>query len=381
MSIHNIPFVDVLYPNLMDKKTLLSRIEDVINSGQYVLGENLEKFENEFAKKCGSKYAVGVNSGTDALILAMKTLGIGPGDEVITSVNSFIATVAAIVWIGAIPILVDVDDTLNIDVNLIEPKITKRTKAIIPVHYTGRVADMNTMNNLALKYNIPVIEDAAQAFGAMYYNKAAGTFGIMGCFSFFPTKNLSGIGDGGIIITDEVEIYKQLKMLRNFGRHSRDEFTQVGINSRLDEIQAVILMEKIQYFYDLQKRRLDLAYKYNELLKNYVKTPENRIYEKQAYHLYIITLHDDSITNREMEELLNLEGIQARIHYSIPIHLQKGYAFLGYKEGDFINIERLSKKILTLPLYPSMNIEDVYTIADKIRLTINERKGELIHEN
>lgn len=356
------PFVDVTYENKMIQGEIVRMIEELISKGDYVHGEYCRTFEKAIAKYCGVKYAIGVNSGTDALIIAMKALGIKQGDEVITSSNSFIATIAAIVWIGAKPILIDIDDTYNMDTDKIEDKINEKTKAIVPVHFTGRLANMEKVMELSKKYGIPVIEDAAQAMGASRFGKKAGSFGDLGCFSFFPTKNLSGMGDGGLIVTDNYELYSKIKLMTDFGRMDRDTVILNGINSRLDSLQAGILNIKLNYYSDWLERRIEIADLYNSRLGQYFDVPVNKEQEKQVYHLYIAKLKDNSKSNISLQKKLLQQNIDVRIHYPIPMHLQPGYEFLGYKEGDFPICEELSKRSLSFPIYTSLTNEQVNRI-------------------
>lgn len=361
----SIPFVDVTYENKLVQDEVVKMIKELISKGDYVNGDSVKSFEKAIAKYCGVEYAIGVNSGTDALIIAMKALGVSEGDEVITSANSFIATVAAIVWIGAKPILVDVDDTYNIDAGKIEEKINQKTKAILPVHFTGRLADMDRIVELGKKYGIPIIEDAAQAMGASRYGKKAGSFGDLGCFSFFPTKNLSGMGDGGLIVTDSYELYSKIKLMTDFGRMNRDIVILNGINSRLDSLQAGILNIKLKYYSEWLDRRIEIADTYNNKLSKYFDVPVSKDQEKQVYHLYIAKIKDNKKDNVSLQKRL-MQEIDVRIHYPIPIHLQPGYEFLGYKEGDFLKCEELSKKTVSLPIYTSLNNEQVNRIITMI---------------
>jgi UDP-2-acetamido-2-deoxy-ribo-hexuluronate aminotransferase len=367
-----IPFIDVAYENKIIRNEIIDMIENLIPTGDYIKGERVTSFEEEIAKYCGVNYAIGVNSGTDALIIAMKALGIGQGDEVITSSNSFIATLAAIVWIGAKPVMVDIDDTYNIDADQIEEKINARTKAILPVHFTGRLANMNKIMELGKKYKIPVIEDAAQAMGASIAGKKAGSFGDLGCFSFFPTKNLSGIGDGGLIVTNNPELYTKIKLMTDFGRKNRDLVVLNGINSRLDELQAGILGIKLKYYPDWLNRRLEIAEMYHNRLSYYFDVPTSKAQEKQVYHLYIAKLKNPRIDNISLQKRLEKRQIDVRIHYPVPMHLQSGYEFLGYKKGDFPMCEELSKQSITLPIHTSLHKEQVNRIIVSICKELEE---------
>lgn len=372
----DIPFIDVTNENRMLKDEIVHLVQDLIERGDYVRGQEVEKCEQEMANYCGTKYAVGVNCGTDALILSLKAIGIQPGDEVITSANSFIATIAAIVWIGAKPVLVDVDKSYNMDSEKIEDKITNKTKAIIPVHFTGRIANMAKINEIAKKHKLRVIEDAAQAFGASLNNQRAGSFGDLGCFSFFPTKNISVIGDGGAIVTNNEALYKRLKLLTDFGRQDRDRIVLNGINSRLDSLQAGILNLKFPHYANWIRRRNEIARMYADGLKDYFDVPvSNPETEVQVYHLYIAKIKNESISNSLLQKRLKKQGIDVRIHYPIPMHLQEGYDFLGYKKGDFPYCESLCEKTLTFPMYTSLKDDDIKRVIAITRRQIEEIGG------
>ena len=337
-------------------------ISDVLLHGMYVLGNEVREFEQMFADYCQVKYAVGLNSGTDALILAMKALGIGKGDEVITVPNSFLATASSIVLAGAKPVFVDVRDDYNMDPELIEPAITERTKAILPVHLTGRPADMTPIIEIAQKHNLYVIEDCAQAIGAEYNGKRVGGFGDIGCFSLHPLKNLNALGDGGVITTDQEETYEYLLKARNHGLRTRDECGFWSYNSRLDTIQAAALKVKMKYLDEwTEKRRANAAF-YREHLKDVVKVPIEKEYEKSVYHTFVVCAE----RRDELKEFLSSKGIDTKIHYPIPIHLQKAAEHLEYKKGDFPEAEKQTGEILSLPVYPELTDEQLYLVVSEI---------------
>jgi len=325
----------------------------------------VEIFEQKLADLCEVKFSVGVNSGTDALFLALQVLGIGPGDEVITAPNSFVSTASAIKLSGAIPRFVDVDKSYNIDTNQIEKQITNKTKAIIPVHLTGRPANMSPIIELSEKYNISVIEDAAQAIMAKYNNKPVGSIGHIGCFSFHPLKTLNACGDAGAITTNNKLIYEKLLTLRNLGLKNRNNCESWSINSRLDSIQASILNVKIKFIKEWTYTRRKNAEIYNKSFSNMneiILPPENEN-NYSVYHTYVIQVEKRD----ELKQYLDEHGIGTAIHYPIPIHLQKVANELGYKEGSFPNAEKQSKNIISLPIYPELKNDDLTYIIQTIK--------------
>ncbi|MCK5110906.1 MAG: DegT/DnrJ/EryC1/StrS family aminotransferase [Arcobacteraceae bacterium] len=321
------------------------RLKELFLSGQFVYAKQVEEFEANFAKYCGSKYAIALNSGTDALIFALKSLGIGQGDEVITVSNSFIATANAIEYVGATPIFVDINDNLLMDSLKLRAVITKKTKAIIPVHLMGLVCEMDEINSIAKEYNIDIIEDAAQSVGSVYKGKKTGTFGKIGCFSLHPTKNLSGITDGGIVTTDDKDISIYLKQVRNHGLIDRDRQNIIGRVSRLNSLNAVVLSYRLTILDSLLGKRIKTANLYSQLLKSIkeVKLIDVPSDVYHTYHTYII-----KVTNRDkLQQYLLEHGIEAKIHYPILIHQQKPYKDKYY---NLKNTEKLSLNILTLPI-------------------------------
>lgn len=359
-----IPFLDLKSQYASIKKEIDAAIQNTVNHGQFILGQNVEAFEEEFARYCGVRYCVGVSSGTSALFLALVACGIGEGDEVITATNTFISTALAISYTGAKPIFVDIDPkTYNIDVSRIEEKITSRTKAIVPVHLYGQPADMDPLTNLAQRYSLKVIEDACQAHGAEYRGRKTGSLGDCGCFSFYPTKNLGAYGDGGAVVTDDSEIAGKIASLRNYGQHARYYHDLIGFNARLDEIQAAILRVKLRHLDDWNEGRRRNASYYNELLKHAaVVLPKEADYARHVYFLYVIRAK-----NREDLQLyLSQEGIVTLIHFPIPIHLQKAYESLQYRRGDFPVAEECADEVLSLPVYPEMEREWIGRIANAI---------------
>ncbi|OGS43987.1 MAG: cell wall biogenesis protein [Elusimicrobia bacterium RIFOXYD2_FULL_34_15] len=358
-----VPYINLISQNSIIKKKLLESVGKVISHGGYILGPEVKSFEKEFSDYCGTKYAIGVDNGTSALILVLKALSIGHGDEVITVPNSFLASASCIALIGAKPVFVDIQDDYNINPNLIEKAITSKTKAIIPVHLTGHPAEMNAILNIAKKHNLHVIEDCAQAVGAAYYEKRVGGFGIAGCFSLHPLKNLNAIGDGGVIVTNDTQLYEKLLKARNHGLINRDECEFWSINSRLDTIQAAMLLVKMKYLDKWIKKRRGNAEFYKKRISKYVKVPKDKDYEFSVYHTFVVQAE-----NREelMKYLLD-KGIETKIHYPIPIHLQQASNNLGYKIGDFPQCDNQVKKILSLPVYPELTIEQIELVADSIK--------------
>lgn len=359
-----VPFVDLAGQHAPIKDELLSAIGAVIDHGQFILGDEVADFESRFAQLCGVRYAVGVNSGTDALIIALEALGIGPGDEVITVANSFVASTTCIVHVGARPVFVDVGDDYNMHPNLIEDAVTSRTKAILPVHLTGRPADMDPIIEIAQRHGLQVIEDAAQAVGAEYKGRRVGSLGTVGCFSLHPLKTLNACGDGGVLTTDDPSLFQQFKILRNIGLRSRDDCVAWGHNSRLDTLQAAILLVKLAYLEEwTDKRRANVCI-YQDLLASVeqMQIPVDRPYEKAVYHTFVIQtdLRDG------LKSYLADHGVGTGIHYPVPIHLQKAASSLGYRQGDFPVTESQAGSILSLPVYPELGKTQIEYVADCI---------------
>ena len=357
-----IPFVNLgkEYESIHDE--LNQAVSETLERGYFVLGEEVKRFEGEFSRYIGSRYSIGVNSGSDALFFAIKSLGIGNGDEVITVSHTFISTVDAIVKNGAKPVFVDIDpETYCMDPSKIEDKITERTKAILPVHLYGHPADMGHIREITSKSGLFLIEDACQAHGAEYGGKKVGSIGDIGCFSFYPTKNLGAWGDGGITVTDNEEIKEKLRLLRNYGQSKKNYHDFVGYNSRLDEIQAAVLRVKLKYIDQWNERRRKVAKSYDELLEDVIK-PLERDYAKHVYHLYVIRHKERDIIR---QHLLN-NGIQSQIHYPCPVHEQKAYSRLGYSLKLPIT-EKITDEILSLPMHPWLEENDVERVCDSLK--------------
>ncbi len=362
-----IPFVDLKAQYDSIKDGIDEAIQNVLNNTSFIMGEELKKFEEEFARFCNVKYAIGVANGSDALILALRACEIGKGNEVITVPHTFISTTEAISNVGGKVVLVDIDPkTYTIDVTKIEEKITEETKAIIPVHLYGQPVDMGPIMELAKKYNIKIIEDAAQAHGAEYKGEKVGSIGDVGCFSFYPGKNLGAYGDAGIVVTNSKEIAEKIKLLRNHGRITKKyEHKIEGYSSRLDNLQAAILRVKLKYLNKWNDKRRNNAKKYNELLSNIngIITPYEADYAKHVYHLYVVRTE-----NRDkLREKLKSESIATGIHYPLPLHLQPAYSYLGYKNGDFPITEKASQEILSLPMFAELTDKQIEEIGKLIK--------------
>ncbi|MBO8156438.1 MAG: DegT/DnrJ/EryC1/StrS family aminotransferase [Bacillaceae bacterium] len=350
--------LDYLEPQIIDA------VKDVIQSGQYILGEKGAKLEKEISNYVEASYGVGVNSGTDALYLSLKALSIGPGDEVITSPFTFFATGEVIAKTGAKPVFADIEpDSYNLDPDKVEAVITPDTKAIIVVHLFGRAANMDKILDLRDRYHLYVIEDACQAIGTEFNGKRVGSFGDIGCFSFFPSKNLGAFGDAGMMVTNEQDIAEQLKRLRNHGSSRKYIHTETGINSRLDEIQAAILLTKLQYLEIFLHQRKEIARRYTEQLPANIQTPVIAEDRSHTYHQYCIETKD----REQLSTFLKEKGISTAIYYPVPLHLQPAFKYLNYKPGDFPVSEHKSKTILALPIYPFMAISDQAYIMSKIK--------------
>ena len=365
----HIPYVDLISQHSSIKELILTAVEEVLDHGQFVNGEETTAFEKAFAQLCEVQFAVGVNSGTDGLILALHALGVGFGDEVITSPNSFVASSSCISWVGARPVFVDVKEDYNIDPTQIEDKITPRTKAILPIHLTGRPAEMQMILEIAERHNLYVIEDCSQAVSAEYYSKCVGSFGTIGAFSLHPLKTLNACGDSGIITTDDVDIYEELLLLRNHGLRSRDNCVTWGFNSRLDSVQAAILLIKMDYLDLWTNKRISNARYYQKELSEIdaIKLPKDKPYEKAVYHTFVI-----EIDNRDALRSYLLEhGIETSVHYPVPIHLQVAAKDLGYKRGDFPVTEKQSERILSLPVHQNLQDDDLDHVVKTIKAFYN----------
>tara|TARA_B100000029_G_scaffold516417_1_gene629672 strand:- start:3480 stop:4586 length:1107 start_codon:yes stop_codon:yes gene_type:complete len=360
-----IPYVDLPTEHRFIKHQLLEAVGKVIDHGQFILGKEVEEFESKFAQLCGVKYAIGVNSGTDALILALKSLGIGQGDEVITPPNSFVASTSCIALTQATPVFVDVREDYNINPELIEQAITPRTRAILPVHLTGRPADMDPIMSIAEKHNIYVIEDSAQAIMAKYKDKSVGSIGTIGAFSLHPVKTLNACGDGGMITTNDSDLYETLKIFRNLGLKNRNECVLWGHNSRLDTIQAAMLLVKLQYLDEWTNKRIELSHFYQSELSNItgLVVPTDKHFEKAVYHTFVVLAEDRD----RLVCYLNNRGIGTSIHYPTPIHKQSAMKNISASPLSFPVTEYQSNRILSLPIYPHLTESSQKYIAESIQ--------------
>ncbi len=381
-----VPFVDLSWQHNSIKQELKRAIEKVINKGRFILGSQVQKFEQRVAKYCGTKYGIGVASGTDALYLCLQGLGIGPGDEVITTPYTFFATTEAISLTGANPVFVDIDEsTFNIDPDEIlkflqkqcsyssklKNPINRRTKAsikaIIPVHLFSQYAEMEPITEIAKKYNLLVIEDAAQSFGSLQFHKGkwkrAGSCGKAGTFSFYPTKNLGALGDGGMIVTSDEKLAARLKLLRIHGQYKDNYHCAIGLNSRLDEIQATVLLVKMKYLKRWNEERKKIWQLYSERLNKLILIPRILANNKPVFHQYVIRTK----ARNALKKYLDKEGIATKIYYPLPHHLQKCYKELGYKEGDLPKAEQCAKQTLALPIYPGLSLNKAELVCDRIR--------------
>jgi len=340
-------------------------IDSVLLSGWYILGEEVKAFEREFADYIGVRYGVGVGSGTEALHLALLACGVGPGDEVISVSHTAVATVAAIEMAGARPVFVDIDPlSFTMNPNLIEAAITARTKAIIPVHLYGHAADICAIKDIVKRFGLRLIEDCAQAHGAEFKGRRVGSFGDIGCFSFYPTKNLGAYGDGGIAVTDDPDLFNRVKLMRQYGwGEQRYNSSIKGINSRLDELQAAILRIKLRHLDAWNTSRIKLAQLYDEMLQNSrTQTIKPRQESHPVYHLFVVC----SESRDALRLHLHKNGIETLIHYPIPIHLQRAYSNLGYREGSLPLTEKAARSVLSLPLYPELTEEELKTVAKNV---------------
>ena len=359
-----IPYVNLAGQHRALRSELMQAVAGVIDSGQFILGEETERFENEFAAFCGARFAVGVNSGTDALVLALKCMGIGPGDEVITPPNSYLASASCVALAGATPKFADVREDLNFDPDAVVRAITAKTRAIIPVHLTGKPAPMRELMEIAQRHKLEIVEDAAQAVGAKLGGKGVGTFGRIGCFSLHPLKNLNACGDAGMLITDDENFYARARLLRNHGQPNRNDCTEFSMVSRLDSVQAAMLRVKLRHIDQITARRRANAEHYRHRLAGCTRlqcpidTPE----EFSVCHTFVVRADLRDQLARHLDE----RGIGTAIHYPIPIHLMEVGRKMGHQRGDFPVTERLADRILSLPIYPELSGGELDEIADAI---------------
>jgi dTDP-4-amino-4,6-dideoxygalactose transaminase len=377
MEFINVPFVDLKTQHQSISDEIDSAIADILNNTSFILGEAVRTFEKDFAQYCGVQYAIGVDSGTSAIELALRAYDIGAGDEVITVANTFIATALAISYTGAIPVLIDIDpQTYNMDIGTLEKAITKRTKAIIPVHLYGQPADMDPILEIAQQHELIVIEDACQAHGAKYKGKRVGSLGHAAAFSFYPAKNLGAYGDGGMVITNDEAVASLIQKFRDYGQSEKYHHVIKGYNRRLDALQAAVLRVKLKYLDKWNAARRRHAKQYSELLdQSWVILPWEADYAESVYHLYVIR-----VKNRDdLRKYLHDKGVSTGIHYPVPIHLQPAYWDLGYEKGSFPITEEYANQILSLPMYAELKNKQIEVVTETIcDYTANRRTDKLV---
>jgi dTDP-4-amino-4,6-dideoxygalactose transaminase len=373
-----IPFVDLKAQYLSIKDEVDPAIQGTLDSCQFTLGSEVAKFEEEFAAFSGARFGVGVNSGTSALHLALLAAGIGPGDEVITIPFTFVATVAAIRYTGATPVFVDIDPrTFNMDPAGLEAAITPRTRAIMPVHLYGQPADMDEILAVARKHGLVVIEDAAQAHAAEYKGRRAGSLGDFGCFSFYPGKNLGAYGEGGMVVTNDHEYNRTLRMLRDWGAEKKYQHVLKGYNYRLEGMQGAVLRVKLRHLEKWTEARRAAAARYNELLADSgIALPEALPHNRHVYHVYAVR----SPQRAAWQEALLKAGVQTGIHYPIPIHLMPAHADLGYREGQFPHAEAAAREVLSLPMFPELTASQSEAVAAALRAIVAGNRGAGLRE-
>lgn len=364
-QVTHVPY-SYLQRQFANPEPILEEIKKVVMRGDFTLGKEVQEFEERFAKLIGSRYAVGVGTGTDALFLSLKALGIGAGDEVITTANTFVATAGAIHATGARIVFVDCNEKYVMNVDLVEKAITPRTKAIMPVHYAGQPVDMPKLMSLAERYKLPVVEDACQSIDAEVDGRRCGTIGVAGGFSLHPLKNLNVWSDGGVVTTNSKEICEKLRLLRNHGMSNRDEYAFYGYNSRLDTVQAAVGNYMIGEVKETTDRRIEVARQYDAAfadLAPHVTHPPRSSKERCVYHLYMLLAE----RRDELLKFLNDKGVEAKIHYPTPLHLQPASKHLGYKLGDFPVAERQAKMLVTLPVHQHLSQAEVEYVIETFR--------------
>lgn len=361
-----VPFLDLKAQLNPIRVEIQQAINEVIDNTAFAGGPFVERFEKEFATFCGSKHCVAVGNGTDAIWLALLALGIGENDEVITAPSTFVATAEAISFAGANPLFVDIEpDTCNMDPQKLESAITPRTKAIIPVHLFGQPAEMDSILQIARKYNLLVIEDACQAHGALYKGKKAGTMGVAGCFSFYPGKNLGAFGEAGAVVTDSDELAKKIRVYRDHGQPQKYHHDVIGWNARMDGIQGAVLSVKLKYLDQWTESRRANARQYGKLLFGLegIRLPVERDYAKHVYHIY--AMRDPK--RDALISFLGGKGVATGIHYPVPVHMTTAYAYLGHKPGSFPVAELAASEFISLPMYPELNAEQITYVCDCIK--------------
>ncbi|MBC7911043.1 MAG: DegT/DnrJ/EryC1/StrS family aminotransferase [Pyrinomonadaceae bacterium] len=360
-----IPFVDLKAQYQSIREEVNAAIQRVLDNTSFILGREVEAFEAAFAEYVGAKFCVGISNGTAAIQLAVTACGLTAGDEVIVPANTFFATAEAVSTAGAAPVFVDADPiSYNIDVGKIEAAITERTRAIMPVHLYGQAADLDPIFEIAALHNLIVIEDAAQAHGSLYKGRRVGARGLAGCFSFYPGKNLGAYGEGGAVVTNDAEVARRLRLLRDHGSERKYHHEIIAYNFRLEGLQGAVLGVKLKHLDRWNALRREHAALYNELLEDSnLILPREMDYARHVYHLYVVRTGERDA----LQKSLNEAGVQTGIHYPIPIHLQPAYAFLGHKAGDFPEAERQARRVLSLPMFPELTDEQIENVAEVIR--------------
>ncbi len=368
-----VPLLDLTRYDEELKREIARRVDEVFATGRFVMGPANEAFEKAFAEELGVAHVIGVSSGTDALLVSLMALGVGPGDEVITSPFTFFASAGEVARLNAKPVFVDIEpDTFNMDPNLLEAAVTPRTKAIQPVHLYGQCADMNPILEIARRRGVPIVEDACQAVGASDRGRFAGTMGLMGAFSFYPTKNLGGAGDGGAVTTDDEPTAKLLRNLRLHGETSRYHHSRVGGNFRMDAVQAAVLLAKLPYLKAWNERRRAIAALYGELLSGEARAgritlPIEAPGRRHVYHQFVVRVRDrDAVQAR-----LSAKGIATAVFYPVALHLQECFAGLGYREGSLPRAEKAAREVLALPIFAQMTDSEVERVVEELRRAIS----------
>jgi len=366
-----VPFLNLRAPHDLLRGEINAAIQEVIDSNAFAGGPFVAKFEEDFAKFCDTKYSIGVGNGTDALWFILLALGVGPGDEVITTPGTFMATAEAISYCGAKPVFVDIDEaTYNLDPTLVEKAITKKTKAIMPVHLFGQCADMDPIMEVAGKHGLPVVEDACQAHGAEYKGRKAGSLGIAAAFSFYPGKNLGALGEAGGITTNDAKLRETMMTLRDHGQAKKYHHSMIGWNGRMDGIQGAVLRIKLRHLAQWNEARRKHADRYHELLGHTpgLVLPKAARDRKHVYHVYAVRVKDRDAKLKKLGE----RGISCGIHYPIPVHLQEAYRFLGFGRGSFPVAERCAEEFLSLPMFPELNEEQIQAVAKEVRACLTK---------
>ncbi len=364
-SVTSVPLLDLKRQYASIKTEIDEAVARVVTHSQFILGPEVKTFEESVASYCKTKFAIGVASGTDALLISLRACGVGPGDEVIIPTFSFFATAGVVHNLGAKSVFVDINpETYNLEPDLIQERTTKKTKVIMPVHLFGQTCDMDPILDLAKKYNLKVVEDAAQALGAEYKNKKTGSLGDLGCFSFFPSKNLGGMGDGGMVVTSNPELAEKVKLLRTHGAKQKYYHDIVGYNSRLDTLQAAVLNIKLKYLDNWSKKRRENAQAYNQRLKGLEITLPKA--ESSNFHIY--NQYTIAVKNRDgLKDFLKQKGIGCEIYYPVPLHLQKCFAYLDYKNGSCPVAEKKAWEVISIPVFPELTEQEQNYVISAIR--------------